>query len=143
MTKHSAANAGQDVLGFDHPHGASKIFKAKTPSSRKLKAAYMYGPTLEDLSHNECAKKYKRHRRNKKARRIRETFVQQRCAPVRYRYEKKTLEKVSDTGVVELLVLYFQWYLSQIFVCQTKISGGAPCLRRRGSINSVRLVPES
>ena len=41
---------GKQVIGFDHPNGASKIFKSKSNSSRRLKAAHIVGRTLDKLA---------------------------------------------------------------------------------------------
>ena len=100
MTKYFAMKAQKDILGFDHPYGASKIFKLNSNSSCELKSAYMFGPTLDEISHCVTSKKYKKIRRNKKGRRIREMFVPQLCAPKKYRYKSEDLEKVSFNVVV-------------------------------------------
>ena len=92
------------VIGFDHPNGASKIFKSKTPSSRRLKAAYMFGPTLDELSHDKTARKNKRLRSNKKSRRIRERFVPQGCAPETCCFNEEELEKVRETFVAPIVI---------------------------------------
>ena len=60
-------NASMDArktLGFDHMDGAAKDFKSKSSLSRQLKAAHIFGRTLDELSHDETAKHNRR--RNKK-----------------------------------------------------------------------------
>ena len=54
------------TLGFDYKDGAAKVFKSKSSSSRRLKAAHIFGRTLDELSHDETAKLKKRRRKRKK-----------------------------------------------------------------------------
>ena len=81
-------------IGFDHPDGPAKVFKSKSSSSRRLKAAQLYGPALDSLTHDKLARRNKNRRRNLKAAWLVKTFIPQGCAAKRYRYSKETLNQV-------------------------------------------------
>ena len=55
VTMKASMDAGK-TLGFDNKDGAAKGFKSKSSSSRQLKAAHIFGRTLEKLSHAKTAK---------------------------------------------------------------------------------------
>ena len=89
------SNNDTKALGFDHVDGAAKIPKSKSSSSRRLKAAFVYGRTLDSWSHDKTAKNSRRKRKNQKARRMTKSFVSQGLAPKSFLYGKDELLKVS------------------------------------------------
>ena len=52
-------------IGFDHPHGASKLFKADSPSSNWLRATFVVGPATHEISSSKVKRKRKNRKNNK------------------------------------------------------------------------------
>ena len=66
VTMKASVNAGK-TLGFNHKDCAAKVFESKSSSSCQLKAAHIFGRTVDELSHDETAKHKRRRRKDKKA----------------------------------------------------------------------------
>lgn len=92
----------EEEPGYDHPHGSSHIFKATTPSSRRVKAAYMFGmqPRMRKAPGYGKKIRHRRQRFNRKIHKMESHLLPFRLSDVPKNITRLTTEEALQNHVV-------------------------------------------